>query len=109
MTAHARVNHDQDAGADAQALLQLWRDDPFAVLGPHPAGKDRWVIRVLAPHAVAVTVLAADVDTAIGEMRRIHDIGLFACVVNGAQRPSYRLRIESAGASAVTMILIRLA
>ncbi len=37
---------------------------------------------------------------AIGEMRRIHDIGLFACVVNGAQRPSYRLRIESAGASA---------
>ena len=101
MTAHARVTHDQDAGADAHALLQRWRDDPFAVLGPHPDGKDRWVVRVLAPHASAVTIIAADTDSAIGVMRRIHDIGLFSCVVNSSTRPSYRLRIESAGGTIV--------
>ncbi len=99
MTASARAT-DIGAHSDPHALVERWRADPFSTLGPHRSGPDAWEIRVMAPHASVVTVLAMDGDSELGSMRRIHDIGLFAARIEGAQRPDYRLRIESAaGAS----------
>ena len=96
MTAPARATAPQADDQDAHALVQRWRDDPFAVLGPHPAGAGTWIVRALAPHATAATLLDARSDAVLGDMRRIHDIGLFTASVAAADRPFYRLRIETA-------------
>jgi 1,4-alpha-glucan branching enzyme len=44
--------------AEARAVCEGRHGDPFAVLGPHPRGDGAIWVRVFAPHAVAVTVVA---------------------------------------------------
>ncbi|MFM7507613.1 MAG: 1,4-alpha-glucan branching protein GlgB [Rubrivivax sp.] len=44
--------------AEARALCEGRHGDPFAVLGPHPRGDGATWVRVFAPHATAVTVIA---------------------------------------------------
>jgi 1,4-alpha-glucan branching enzyme len=44
--------------AEARALCEGRHGNPFAVLGPHPRGDGATWVRVFAPHAVAVTVVA---------------------------------------------------
>ncbi len=102
MTAPARASHEAVTELDGHALVERWRDNPFAVLGPHPSGSGQWMVRVMAPHADAVTLIDAQSDKTLIEMRRVHDIGLFSAVLSGAKRPTYRLRIESAGEVQVT-------
>ena len=80
---------------DGHALVEQWRHNPFAVLGPHPAGVGRWHVRVMAPHAGSVTLIDAGTDAKLAQMRRVHDIGLFEAVLPGAQRPTYRLQLKS--------------
>jgi 1,4-alpha-glucan branching enzyme len=102
MTVRASASMEFEAEPDGQALVERWRHNPFAVLGPHPAGAGKWSVRVMAPHADTVALLDAQSDAPLIEMRRVHDIGLFAAFLSGPQRPAYRLRIESAGEIQIT-------
>jgi 1,4-alpha-glucan branching enzyme len=63
--------------------------DPHAILGAHPAGKDRTVIRALRPDATGARVLIGDERH---DMTRIHDAGVFEAVVDG---PPTDYRIEA--------------
>ncbi len=87
--------------AASEALADRWRRDPFAVLGAHAVGADVWEIRVMAPHALAVTALSKTGDERLVELRRIHDMGLYAGRLKSAGRPRYRLRVEDAGGAHV--------
>ncbi len=75
--------------------------DPFAVLGPHTlAGQT--VIRSFQPSASGVEVVTAD-GTALADMHRIHDAGLFEAELTG-DCSDYRLRISPHdGSSPVTV------
>ena len=102
MTASARARDTSAHGGDPHALVERWRADPFSALGAHEIAPGAWEIRVMAPHAHAVSALAGGSDEELASMRRIHDIGLFAARVERAERPGYRLRIESEAGVEVT-------
>ncbi|MBX9761276.1 MAG: 1,4-alpha-glucan branching protein GlgB [Beijerinckiaceae bacterium] len=97
MTASARASDTNASDCDSHALIERWRADPFAALGAHPAGPGAWHVRVMAPHARAVRLLAIGDDSELAVMRRVHDIGLFTATIDAAQKPDYRLCIESEG------------
>jgi 1,4-alpha-glucan branching enzyme len=76
-------------GDRLERLLAGAEHDPHGVLGAHQDG-DRTVVRVLRPHADAVTVLAGDRRHA---MQRIHDSGVFAAAIPGTIG-DYRLEVR---------------
>jgi 1,4-alpha-glucan branching enzyme len=97
MTSTASTDGAGTQPAQAHALIERWRRDAFAVLGPHALGQNRWEIRVLAPHAAAVSAIGWDSDETIAQLRRVHEMGLFVGVVDGVYRPRYRLALEVGG------------
>ncbi|MGI4942241.1 MAG: 1,4-alpha-glucan branching protein GlgB [Janthinobacterium lividum] len=64
-----------DAGA-IEAIIHARHGDPFAVLGPHGAGRDR-TVRAVMPGAEAVTVLDRGGQT-LGSLQRLHPDGFWA-------------------------------
>jgi 1,4-alpha-glucan branching enzyme len=64
--------------------------DPHGILGAHPAGAGRTVIRTLRPEAASVQVV---IDGTHTRMRRIHDAGVFEGVLDGALT-DYRLSVD---------------
>ncbi|MBV9077902.1 MAG: hypothetical protein JO048_10500, partial [Methylobacteriaceae bacterium] len=80
-----------DAGAIA-ALAEARHADPFAVLGPHPVGRDAYEIRAIFPGAEAVSVLL-DRGADPVPMTRVHPAGIYVARIEAAERPGYRLRI----------------
>ena len=77
-----------DAGL--QALVEGRHGDPFAILGPHPAGQGS-IVRVFMPGATSVELLAQDSGSSLARLERVHAGGLFAG--RRDYQSAYRLRI----------------
>ena len=69
------------------ALVERWRADPFAVLGPHQIGACAWEIRTLAPHAQAVRAFDAQTGSDLGAFTRAHEEGLWILRLATPTRP----------------------
>src|SRR5215218_6564 len=85
----------KDARPDEGAILAIVRaehGDPFGFLGPHQVGPDLWEIRAMLPEARAAFV---EVNEKSIPMERRHEAGFFVGRVEGAFRPTYRLRIDT--------------
>ena len=78
---------------EVERVVRLEHGNPHGVLGVHPDGKDRWLIRGWRPDATAMSVV---LDGGAGEveMTRVHDSGLFEATVTSAEVPSYRYRVS---------------
>ena len=63
---------------------------PHSVLGAHPTGDDRTVIRTLRPGATSVDLVIGKRSAPMG---RIHDGGVFEAIIDG-DVPDYRLRVD---------------
>ena len=74
-----------------QALVDGRHGDPFSILGPHACGSTS-VVRVLAPGAQEIVVVAREDSSHLGRLELAHPGGLFAGPVVGG-RP-YRLVIQ---------------
>jgi len=59
------------------ALASADHYDPFSILGLHPVD-GRLALRAFLPEADAVSVVDAATGTAIAELERVHDAGIFA-------------------------------
>ncbi len=90
MTARAELLEGLSDEA-VMALAEGRHGDPFAVLGPHPAG-DTVIVRALLPGARAAHLVDRDSGARLASMEQVHDAGLFAARLHGS--PRYRLRIE---------------
>jgi 1,4-alpha-glucan branching enzyme len=95
MTAAARSLAAPPSQDDPHALIARWHADAFSVLGAHEAVDGFWDVRVLAPHASAVTLIDSASEREIASLQRVHDIGLFAGRIESDQKPWYRLRVET--------------
>src|SRR5690606_19782014 len=80
--------------AEITALAGADHGDPFAVLGPHRVSVGTWEVRALLPEADAARILAADGETVLAPMVRVHSAGLFVARLEQADRPDYRLQVE---------------
>jgi len=85
--------------ADVERLVRGEHHDPHAVLGVH-VDDEQVVVRAWRPDATAVFVELDD-GTSV-PMTRVHENGLFAVVVPGAEIPRYRLRAEYGATVSVT-------
>jgi len=66
---------------DAQLLLRAEHGDPFAYLGPHAVERDgrrRYAVRVVQPHAAAITVLTRGQEIAA---ERVEPEGVFEALL----------------------------
>ncbi|WP_225919033.1 1,4-alpha-glucan branching protein GlgB [Actinocatenispora comari] len=80
---------------DSEVLDRLVRGeayDPHAVLGAHPLGGDRTVVRTLRPDALQVVVVDGDQRF---PARKVHDGGVFEATLPGAPR-DYRIEVTGA-------------
>ena len=82
--------------AAIDAIMAAEHGDPFAVLGPHQVGPGLWEVRAVLPEASAAFVEA---DGQVVEMERRHAAGFFVARIEGAFRPTYRLRIDTGSAT----------
>jgi 1,4-alpha-glucan branching enzyme len=70
---------------DIASIIAARHADPFAVLGPHPEGKDL-IVRAFVPGAATLSVRPADGTAAI-PMTRVADEGFFEAKVPGRKLP----------------------
>ena len=75
---------------ELERLVNGAHHDPHAILGAHPTGDGRTVIRTLRPEATEVTVI---IGTAHVPMERLHKGGVFGCVIDG-KPTDYRLKVS---------------
>jgi 1,4-alpha-glucan branching enzyme len=80
--------------ADVDAVQGARCSDPFAILGPHEAGKG-WVIRAFAPDAISVRALTRD-GKLLAELPRRKDDFFEALIPSAKEKPAYRLEVETA-------------
>ncbi|HEY0357155.1 MAG TPA: 1,4-alpha-glucan branching protein GlgB, partial [Mycobacteriales bacterium] len=66
--------------AELDRLVSGAHHNPHAILGAHPAGGDRTVVRTLRPGAVSVALRAGDTKA---DLRKVHDGGVFEGTVEG--------------------------
>ncbi|MDB5641206.1 MAG: glgB, partial [Hyphomicrobiales bacterium] len=92
------VAHLPSSGA-IDAIAEARHGDPFAVLGPHPAGEGAWSIRAFIPEADDVDVVVEGGDSVA--MERVHEAGFFVARINSSSRPAYRLKVQARGVEAV--------
>ncbi len=84
-----------DSGA-AQAIVEGRHGDPFAVLGPHPKGKE-WVVTVFVPGAAKLSLVPAGKGAKLVEAAAVPGFaGLFQAVLT--KKVDYRFRATSEGA-----------
>ncbi len=83
-----------------QALMDGQHGDPFAILGPHTVGS-KPVVRALAHGAQRVEVVSAKDKSALGDLTRVHDGGLFSGLVS--RDDAYVLRIHWPTAAGVVV------
>jgi Carbohydrate-binding module 48 (Isoamylase N-terminal domain) len=83
--------HRRARSTAVQALVDGRHGDPFSILGPHQCGSMS-VVRVLAPGAQKIEVVAREDSSWLGRLELAHPGGLFAGPVVG-DRP-YRLVIQ---------------
>ncbi|MGY1604603.1 1,4-alpha-glucan branching protein GlgB [Geodermatophilus sp. SYSU D00815] len=78
------------SGDQLRAIVEGWSHDPHSVLGFHPVGDGRWVVRTLRPDAVSVTVV--DQDGSRYEARQLHGGGIYEATL--PQQPGdYRIDV----------------
>jgi 1,4-alpha-glucan branching enzyme len=78
--------------AAIDAVMAAEHGDPFAVLGPHQIAPELWEVRAVLPEARRAFVETGGQTI---EMERRHEAGFFVAGVEGAFRPTYRLRIDT--------------
>ncbi len=84
-----------DSGA-AQAIVEGRHGDPFAVLGPHPKGKD-WVVTVFVPGAAKLSLVPAGKGAKPVDCTAVAGFpGLFQVTLT--KKVDYRFRATSEGA-----------
>jgi 1,4-alpha-glucan branching enzyme len=84
-----------DSGA-AEAIVEGRHGDPFAVLGPHPRGKD-WVVTAFVPGAAKLSLVPAGKGAKPLDATEVAGFpGLFQVVL--AKKTAYRLRASANGA-----------
>ncbi len=81
--------------ADIERLVRAEHWDPFAILGPHPAGEgsDATVVRVFVPEAVEVSLLPDGARARAIPMKAVHDAGLYEAALPPGSSHRYRLRV----------------
>ena len=67
--------------------------DPHSVLGAHPTGDGRTVIRTLRPDATGIDLV---IGAKRSPLKRVHDGGIFETVIDGPT-PDYRLDVTYGG------------
>jgi 1,4-alpha-glucan branching enzyme len=89
------------SGDDLRAIVEGWSHDPYSVLGAHPIGDGRWVVRTLRPDAVSVAVV--DQDGSRYETRQLHGAGIYEATL--PQQPGdYRIQVGYGDGSGGTNI-----
>lgn len=84
-----------DSGT-AEAIVEGRHGDPFAILGPHPRGKD-WVVTAFVPGAAKLSLVPAGKGAKPLEATEVPGFpGLFQVAV--AKKTAYRLRASAEGA-----------
>src|SRR5690242_9946600 len=83
----------QAAAPDIEAIVAARHSDPFAILGPHPAGAST-VVRAFVPGAT-ILWLVPDHGAPL-QFRRGHAAGFFELLSPAPLGGSYRLRAENA-------------
>ena len=86
--------------AEIDAIVSGSHGDAFAVLGPHATADGGVSVRVFAPEAEMVQLVAAEGDGVLCRLEKLHPDGLFASEPRkeaGLRR--YRLRLARAGRS----------
>lgn len=76
---------------ELERLTRLEHTNPHGVLGVHPDGDGRWVLRGWRPEATAMTAVLADGRTV--ELAKVHDAGVFAGTVTSTEVPEYHYRV----------------
>ncbi|MBF0622428.1 MAG: 1,4-alpha-glucan branching protein GlgB [Magnetococcales bacterium] len=74
--------------AEMDALVQGNHGNPFSVLGPHRVDRDHWLIRVFWPGARTVDLFNSQSLALWSSMTRLHEVGLFAALVEITDRPA---------------------
>ncbi|HLG86669.1 MAG TPA: 1,4-alpha-glucan branching protein GlgB [Alphaproteobacteria bacterium] len=82
----------RDPLAEAAVVGRL--TDPFGYLGPHQDADGQLVIRTFQPGACAVTLIRRDTGEEWARFEPAHAEGLWTVRPGGAERFSYRLKIE---------------
>ncbi|MDX3976543.1 1,4-alpha-glucan branching protein GlgB [Shinella sp.] len=83
------------AKADIDAILESRHWDPFAVLGPHPAG-DKFIVRCFLPGAAEVTAETL-AGKEIGALTQVDPAGIFAGEVSLKKLQPIRYRARNDG------------
>ena len=79
----------------AQAIVEGRHGDPFAILGPHPKGKD-WVVTAFVPGAAKLSVIPAGKGAKPVEAAEVPGFaGLFQAVLT--KKTDYRFRASAEG------------
>ena len=76
---------------ELERLVHLEHGNPHGLLGVHPDGDGRWVVRAWRPDATAVSVVLAGGDEV--PLERVHAAGVFAAGVTSKDVPDYRLAV----------------
>lgn len=84
-----------------EAIVGGRHGDPFGFLGPHKVAKGQWEIRAFLPDASRAVIVSTDGKKMLTQMERIDPAGFFVAQVEGADRPRYRIEIDTAAGSVV--------
>ena len=82
-------------GEDIERLVQAEHWDPFAILGPHPAGErsDETVVRAFVPEAADVSLLPDGAGARAVPMKLVHAAGLYEAALPSGASSRYKLRV----------------
>ncbi len=78
---------------EIDAIAVARHDDPFAVLGPHPAGAGALSVRVFWPGAEHAAIIDRTSGDHLADMELHDDRGFFATSLNGLTSDGYRIRL----------------
>jgi 1,4-alpha-glucan branching enzyme len=76
---------------ELEQLARLEHGNPHGVLGLHPDGDGRWVVRGWRPDATAMAAVLPD-GTRV-ELEQVHPAGIFAGSVSSKDVPAYRYEV----------------
>ncbi|MEA3019988.1 MAG: 1,4-alpha-glucan branching enzyme, partial [Actinomycetota bacterium] len=91
MTNAARKVKPDPVDGELAKIVGGTHADPHGVLGAHPVGRGKVIVRVWRPDSTAVTIL---VDGREVVAIRVHDAGVWAAEVTSSEVPSYRVRVQ---------------
>ncbi len=78
-------------------IVDGWHHDPHAVLGPHPTGDGRLLIRVLRPDAESVTLVTAEGEQVDRREMTHEHRGIWRITLPTTDVPHYGLDVEYEG------------